>query len=842
VLSRCRPILVLALLGIVFFAPLAVWPDALLYSDYSDFINYHVPCKYFLVRSWQQTGEVPLWCPEMFSGMPFVHDIQVAAFYPPHLPLYLLPEQHLGAACSWLIALHLLLAGVCMYAYARHQGLHGAGALVAALGFMFFGKWLIHVLVAGHYIFIPLAWLPLVLLWSEQAIERRSLVHATGAAMAFALIVLGSHPQLTLYCGLFIAIWTLGTVLGGPGAVPGSRGVLVRRWLLVGTWIAVVAALLSSIQLLPTLEATPESSRTLGVPVALDRTLTGGTRSLVGLVGPALTDDATWLWEDRAGLSLVWLALAVCAPVLAPQRSVRWQAGMTLLWLLLGLGGVLVLQWLPGFHMWRYPSRMFLLLGLPVGLLAGRAVQALVTDAALPDSRRQRCRAILLRTALYILIPLTVYALIQWQRGASLQFAPYWPSLVLTIPVAWWLLGSPMACKAAASERGPTLTQRLAHFRSSPFNYALAWVGVLLIDLWALGLPLVQVRSEAAVFASSACVQYVAGREGAHGRVLDIPARPATTSPLWPNFAMVTGLEPVRGYNPLDVRRYKEYEELIVNRDRPLEALKDFTEPYQGGFELRNAALGDLLGVRYLLLEQDVPLEQYVPDAAARAGWRRVFDDPAPHGYNFAPSSPEGPACGLVPLPAYTVYENSRVLPRVFVVGDAGPLPERAQVLAALCKTDLRTRVLLEGLEGAAPPAQAKTAAGDAVAVIRAYEPNHVAIDVDNPAPGWLVLTDIWYPGWTCTLDNEPVPIYRADFLFRAVQLPAGAQRIEFRFAPRSYQVGRMLTVGTLGLLLLGGVCWLVKGLVRRPWRSGPSRAAEIPLPNPVPVILRETT
>src|SRR5262249_10743802 len=182
-------------------------------SDHSDLLATLLPVKHFLVRSWHQTGEVPLWCPYSFGGMPLIHDVQVAAFYPFHLPLYLLPEDWLGAAMSWLVVVHLILAGGCMYGYSRSQGLQPFPALVGGGGVMFAGKWLLHVLDAGHYVLIPLAWVPLVLLGLEAALRRRSLLCATWAGAAFALIMLGTHPQMTFFAGLFIALWMLGSHL-----------------------------------------------------------------------------------------------------------------------------------------------------------------------------------------------------------------------------------------------------------------------------------------------------------------------------------------------------------------------------------------------------------------------------------------------------------------------------------------------------------------------------------------------------------------------------------------------------------------------------------------------------
>jgi hypothetical protein len=118
---------------LLFFLELVVHPTQVLYSPHSDILAEHIPARHFLVRSWHQTGELPLWCPHQFGGGPFVHDIQVAIFYPPHLVFFLIPEDWVGIALSWLIVLHVLIAGLGMYAYAKHQGLNEAGSRRAML-------------------------------------------------------------------------------------------------------------------------------------------------------------------------------------------------------------------------------------------------------------------------------------------------------------------------------------------------------------------------------------------------------------------------------------------------------------------------------------------------------------------------------------------------------------------------------------------------------------------------------------------------------------------------------------------------------------------------------------
>ena len=73
--------------------------------------------------------------------------------------------------------------------------------------------------------------------------------------------------------------------------------------------------------------------------------------------------------------------------------------------------------------------------------------------------------------------------------------------------------------------------------------------------------------------------------------------------------------------------------------------------------------------------------------------------------------------------------------------------------------------------------------------------PNRVSVGVDTPEEGYVVLADTWYPGWRATLDDQPVEIIRADYLFRAVQVPAGMHKIEFVYRPVSFQIGLAVSV-----------------------------------------------
>jgi hypothetical protein len=70
-----------------------------------------------------------------------------------------------------------------------------------------------------------------------------------------------------------------------------------------------------------------------------------------------------------------------------------------------------------------------------------------------------------------------------------------------------------------------------------------------------------------------------------------------------------------------------------------------------------------------------------------------------------------------------------------------------------------------------------------------------LVINVNAPIEGWLLLSDIWYPGWKVRLDDQLVEMYPANGLFRAVKVPSGNHEVIFIYQPLSFRVGLWITV-----------------------------------------------
>lgn len=94
----------------------------------------------------------------------------------------------------------------------------------------------------------------------------------------------------------------------------------------------------------------------------------------------------------------------------------------------------------------------------------------------------------------------------------------------------------------------------------------------------------------------------------------------------------------------------------------------------------------------------------------------------------------------------------------------------------------------------------------DSLSTIRltGYEPNQLVYETSSPKDGVVVFSEIYYPGWTATIDGKPADIARADYILRAMNVPAGKHTIEMRFDPQSLHVTEGIAYGAMALLLIG--------------------------------------
>lgn len=140
---------------------------------------------------------------------------------------------------------------------------------------------------------------------------------------------------------------------------------------------------------------------------------------------------------------------------------------------------------------------------------------------------------------------------------------------------------------------------------------------------------------------------------------------------------------------------------------------------------------------------------------------------------------------------------------KVYTAADAN------EEIAMVGKIDLRHEAVADKTFA---PAIAGAPVADSLATVRmtAQQPNSATYEAQSKTGGVIVFSEIYYPGWTCTVDGQPADIARVNYILRAVKVGPGKHTIVMDFHPRSVATTEAIAYAALALLLLliGWALW----------------------------------
>ncbi len=149
-----------------------------------------------------------------------------------------------------------------------------------------------------------------------------------------------------------------------------------------------------------------------------------------------------------------------------------------------------------------------------------------------------------------------------------------------------------------------------------------------------------------------------------------------------------------------------------------------------------------------------------------------------------------------VPVKNPYAYGNAWFVDKIDYVGNANDEIERVG------KIDLRH----EAVADSRFKEQLKTAVrqdSTSSVKITGYAPNRLAYDVKSSKGGILVFSEIYFPGWTATVDGSPVELGRVDYLLRAMNIAPGSHKVELVFEPKSVDITETVAYVAYALLIL---------------------------------------
>ncbi|GBD09333.1 hypothetical protein HRbin22_01583 [Candidatus Thermoflexus japonica] len=779
----------------------------------SDLVLENYAWKRFLVAAFRR-GELPLWNPYLFAGAPFLANGQHSALYPFTILFLVFP---IPQAYGLFNALQLFLAGLGMYLLARTWGLGRAAATFAGVAYELSAFMVVSLvfpmIVAGA------AWLPYLLAALHAVIERRplfgrptALPWMLAAALALGMNILAGHVEITYYTVLIGAgyglwgAWRTWRRIRAPSLARWIRALTTLGWvgLALGLGFALGAA-----QWVPLYEVVRENFRegtatlqqVLGwaypwrhllvflIPDFYGNPSHHGVRDVftgewvpftVNAYGQPNPNGAfTSHWgiknyvEGGAYLGLLPWAFAILA--LARRRfRLRSSAPIGFLILLAGLSFsfafglptyALLYYGLPGIRQLHSPFRWIWPFTLAMAGLAGAGFDQMLQE----EGRGRRWIAAgLLGLGIATLVALglarwaapdAALALADRALHALAKAPEAFPNARVFFSYQFWNLlrfglvatGSGLAMAAWRRRWGPPLT-----------------IGMLALDLLQAGVGFNPAADPRWLAYEPPVVRFLK-QDTRLWRLTTFDPHGRKTFNA--NGPWLYDLQDIRGYDSIILKRYVAYlsaiqpqHELPFNRIAPITDAGALDSP-----------LLDALNVQYVITEETIPSPRYT----------------------------------LVYEGEVRVYRNEGAMPRAWT------LPLTATVfsgdpVAALRRFDPRFYVVVDrpvpGLERFGAPGHPRPAA------ITAYGINEVWIDVAVEEPSWLVLADTFFPGWVAyrrpigggEREEQPLEIYAANGLFRAVILPPGRWTVRFRYSPMSVKLGFFTTfIGGMAALFM---------------------------------------
>ncbi len=774
-----RPLMWIIILFLIL--PFLAFPEIVFRGHtlyWTDLSWIHYPRHIFAAEEWL-AGRIPLWDPYQHNGLPFLAETQVGTLYP--LSSLFLSTLSPSLELSLFILLHFTLAAVFTFILARSLGMTPAAATVSGLAFGCGGFLMAQ--ATNLNIMTGAAWLPLILYGVIQTAKHRSWPAAMLAGVPLAFQILTAQPQIVFYTLVAICGYGLYRVTADffGDYSPQKKNVSYALHTILLLSIAIISGLLlAAPQLLPTLELQQLSVRSEeqgldflthnSLPPAMWLNLlipsVFGNNVAGFKIGDPFQED--FIYIGFIPLLLTFFSLG--------QRNKR----DALFFVLLFVGGALLamgratplyqylIQYLPGFSLFRIPARWLMVVNLALAILAGFGLETLLKKGL----SRLKFMALLM-ASLSIIAGLGL----MWLFRTDLQSLSgnNWSSFyhkLLDIFFDTGFTANPVYQDRLLLGRlvgliGPVflliiniivaaaLFALFAARKMTATTFSLAIILALSFDLIAAGGTVINpIQPDNWWHQLSGGAQYVLDNVG-QARVfpLGMGSERATVSHLGQYFPSVYRVRSAGGHgSSLMLNRTS----VFLDKAHPVQAVR-------------------ALGVKYLLTEG-----QMGADAAA------TF----PIAYSDQDS---------------VVYENQTPLPRAFVVHEVIQVNTPNQAMGYFQNIDLdpRRTVVLETADNIPSPSEAAT--GSAAAIVN-ETPLRVEIEVNADGAGYLVLLDTFYPGWVARVDGQPSSIYRANYIGRAVFVPLGRHIVEFKYRPLSFMIGAWLSLIMLTILTVTAV------------------------------------
>lgn len=694
---------------------------------------------------YEQNLQLPLWNSYAMAGIPLLGNGQSAAIYPLNIFLFILP---FSMGWSWLVVLQPLLGGIFLFFYLRNLKLDPWAGLLGAFCFGFSG-FFVAWMEWGTVLHVAL-WLPLLLLCIDKLFEYFQNVSNSkfptslklrGASkfqisnksikipkdilwsviFIFSLCssFLAGHLQTFFYLYIFIFVY------------------FVARWfqhgkekkpLFIFILLNSIFLVLTAIQWVPEAQLISLSARAVDQNWQKAGWFIPWEHSIQFIAPDFFGNPATgnywgvWNYGEFIGyigiLPIIFVFFALFAR--RDKKTLFFGAALITGILLAFPNFVSQIPFMMNipFLSTAQPTRLLFIIDFSLAVLAAFGMDYYL---------KHRSKKIILILVLFAVLFGLLWIFVLFSTKLNIVVNPeyiltakrnlYIPSLLLILSIAI------------------LVTNLFIHNKKISIGIIFFILVITIFDLFRFAQKFTPFTSSAYLFPSTQTTDFLQQNIGAYRfMAVDDQILP-------PNFQLMYKLSSIEGYDPLYLRNYGE---LLIASER---GKPDISPPF--GFNRiitphnYNSKIIDLLGVKYILSLNEIKSSKL----------RKVFTD----GQTI-------------------IYENLQVLPRVFFIKDVLSSDNKQTTMNMLFGSSFNPQITAV-IENQRPGRN--LAIGTAKIV--SYDGNFVSIQAKNKSKGFLVLTDTYYPTWSVIVDGNPSTIYKTDYNFRGVYLPAGEHMIVFK-------------------------------------------------------------
>jgi len=710
-------------------------------------------------------GILPLWNPLNGMGAPLIANYQLALFYPPAFPLFLLDGIWGVSGLAWgftfLIPVHLAWGGLGMSKFLEAIGAGPRGQLVAGLAFGMSG----YLVARGSFYSIIWAavWLPWLLWGAERLLHAQGRRDTIKAVLTITIILsmqlLAGHAQVTWYSILFTGLWTFFRVV----KVRGRN--FIFRYFGLFLCCGVIAGLLTAVQLFPTFEYLQESQRANTYDFTQAMVYSFSPLRLTGYLAPELFGNPGWgdfwgyasYWEDAGyiGLAPFGLTLTSLGWIFHKRGQRHPLKTIAIFFWVTALIGILfalgsntpVFPWLfkhvPTFDMFQAPARWMLWPTIGLAALAG-----LAADKWQGDNKRTK---VILNLAAFAGIILAVSALVAERLMTGIEAGLFRGFVLFGITLAGTAF---IARRIAAPGRNGIWSKVAVAWIILDIFVAHAFLNPTIPTTTFAGenenlAELNAVRDNARVWfdpESEYDIQF--SRFFVFSDFTNRADWKDLRSSMLPNLNLLDTLSMANNFDPLQPARYTKWIDVVKQSDTDSRVRW-----------LSWAGVGAVI-------------------RSGNSDAKLLAFDPIKAKPRF-----EWVACGTQAESGEAAFNN--VFARI-VSGEEIPCI---------------------AIEGNTPEVVINPAELDGLVKVESDSPNRIVLNSTSRTNGWVLIRDTWYPGWKVKIDGISTQLFRAELLFKALPVSAGNHRIELEYAPDLYYFG--LTISIMAWLTFC-ITWIV--------------------------------